>query len=172
MTMVSGSVLRDVLCVTGGDVKAPGVGQVIVLPVGEPTVRAAPELTARLPVSDAIYGEKPLWETAPTDVLRLAQDYRRLLEQSLESRAFSDQSLAASRSAAVVGLASALASSGASPRDVIELHVAALTAAMGESGPRRARAFESEGTILVLEVMGHLAASYRLRALRPERDGP
>ena len=142
-----------------------------VLVLAAPTVPAAPEPAVRLPVTGAIYGERPLSETAPSDLLSLSRDYRQILEQSLKSRAFSDPTLTASRHAAVVGLASALASSGASPRDVIELHVAAVTTAIGESGPRRARALESEGTILVLEVMGHLAAAYRLRALRPERDG-
>ncbi len=153
------------------DVEAPAAGRVIVLSLGEPTARAAPELAPRLPVTGAIYGEKPLSQTAPSDLLSLSRDYRHLLEQSLESRAFADPILAASRKVGVVGLASALASLDASPRDLIELHVATVTTAIGESGPRRARALESEGTILVLEVMGHLAAAYRLRALRPERDG-
>ena len=99
-----------------------------------------------------------------------AWSYRRLLDQSMELRAFSGQPLAATRQAAIVRLAADLAERGASPREVIELHVSALAAAVRGSGPRRAQAYEGEGTLLVLEVMGHLAAAYRLRALGPEQD--
>jgi hypothetical protein len=50
---------------------------------------------------------------------------------------------------------------GASPRDVIEIHTAVLKEKEAEEGPQRARLFQAEGRLRLLELMGHLVTYYR-----------
>ena len=65
-----------------------------------------------------------------------------------------------------------LGRAGAGPRDVLDLHVAALEAAMQDARPERARFLNTDGRLLALEVMGRLLSFYRAAgaAPRPGRD--
>ncbi len=49
----------------------------------------------------------------------------------------------------------------ASPRDVMDLHLDALWHTSTAASPARAQAYAEEGRLLVLELMGYLAAYYR-----------
>jgi hypothetical protein len=48
------------------------------------------------------------------------------------------------------------------PRDVVEIHLAAMRARAEEAPPQKTQAYVEEGRVLVLELMGHLANFYRL----------
>jgi hypothetical protein len=58
----------------------------------------------------------------------------------------------------------------AAPRDVIEVHLAAIRAASADAPAARQQAYLEEGRLLALELMGHLAACYHARALRYDDD--
>ena len=61
----------------------------------------------------------------------------------------------------------------AGPRDVIEIHAAAIKAKEQEAGPQRMRLYAAEGQVRLLELMGHLVTFYRLSSLPgAERSGP
>lgn len=60
----------------------------------------------------------------------------------------------------------------AGPRDVIEIHAAAIKAKEQEAGPQRMRLYAAEGQVRLLELMGHLVTFYRLSSLPgAERSG-
>lgn len=52
------------------------------------------------------------------------------------------------------------------PRDVVQLHVTALTRKTRHLKPLLASAYHDEGRLLVLELMGHVAGFYRDEALK------
>lgn len=163
---VAREVVRRRLAASGSLVEegTPGTGE---SEPDEPAAAVEPDVLPgrRLPVTAGLYDERPLSRAAPGDMATLAARYRALLDLSLETAAFHDRQAVATRHAAIVGIASRLVELNAAPRDVIEMHVSVLGPAMGEVGPRRARAYQTEARMLVLELMGHLAAAYRLRSL-------
>ena len=58
---------------------------------------------------------------------------------------------------------------GAGPRDLVELHAAAVGAALAEQGPQRAKLYRSEGRLRLLQLMGHLTSYYRDLSLASRR---
>jgi hypothetical protein len=49
----------------------------------------------------------------------------------------------------------------ANPRDVIDLHSAALQAKIENANPRKAKVYVEEGHLVVLELMGYLVSYYQ-----------
>lgn len=58
-------------------------------------------------------------------------------------------------------IAAILGEHGAGPRDVVEIHSAALRDKLRHTPSRRGRAYVDEARLMVLELMGHLACHYR-----------
>ncbi len=68
----------------------------------------------------------------------------------------------------ISALADRLGALGSGPRDLVDLHLRAVTAKTADTLPKRAKAYMVEGRLLALEVMGNLVDYYRMRrALSP-----
>ena len=91
------------------------------------------------------------------------RDYVALLDLALEAIAFGDLELTRRRTADLRSLSARMADSDLGAREVIELHVASLNTAMTGCAPTRGQALQREGRLQVLELMGHLADTYRIR---------
>lgn len=66
---------------------------------------------------------------------------------------------------ACVEVAEDLGRLGAGPRDAVELHSKALSEKVGGAGFEDSRRYVEEGRMMLLRLLGHLAAHYRARAL-------
>jgi DNA-binding response OmpR family regulator len=118
-----------------------------------PAERRYAEATART------FGLRPLGEAAPERFAELVEQYGQLLDRALEQRAYKvDHHV----SDALRGLADELGFLRAGPRDVVELHTAALRGRIGPATPQRAQAYVEEARVAILELMGHLVAYYRI----------
>jgi hypothetical protein len=116
-----------------------------------PTDRTA-EVTARS------FGVQPISRSLPERFAELTGQYGALLDGALERRAYRvDRPL----EDALRELAEELAFLRAGPRDVVELHAAALRARIDAASPRRAQAYLEEARLVVLELMGCLVQAYR-----------
>lgn len=60
----------------------------------------------------------------------------------------------------------------AGPRDVVEVHAAAMKKRETECGPQRMQVYLAEGRVRLLELMGRLMAQYRDRWLAAQRPAP
>lgn len=103
----------------------------------------------------------PLRQRAPASFGQAVQRYRATLDQALRRRAQPGPDPGAGLRA----LGESLGAQEAAPRDVVEIHLAAVRAASAGAPQPRQQAYLEEGRLLVLELMGHLAAHYRARAL-------
>lgn len=119
------------------------------------------------PVAAAEMGTARLRAALPELFARLTDSYASLLQQALESRAYSDKGRPLGEARALtreVGLLNG------SPRDLVDIHLAALDALSHRAHPERLSALADEGRVLLLEVIGYLAMHYRdhapLRQLR------
>ncbi len=116
----------------------------------------------RSPVSARLFGQSDLREDLPGQFDELAAAYGDLLELAMERTAFegdfnvSDHLRAFARS---------LGKAGAGPRDVVQIHARALDLQAEERQGPGAPEFVQEARLVVLEVMGYLAAYYRSQAL-------
>jgi PAS domain-containing protein len=109
----------------------------------------------------------PLRQRDAESFQAVAEQYGALLEEALARRTFS----AGGNEAALRLLGERLGAADASPRDVVELHLAGVRARSAGATPQRQQAYLEEGRLLVLELMGHLAAHYRSAALAPSEPG-
>ena len=114
------------------------------------------------PVTSRMFGSGPLRETAPQVAAEIGSEYGVILDQALIQRGYKTENLTAEQ---VRTMATRLGGLRASPRDVVEIHAQALREKIKSAPPQKARAYIEEGRLLVLELMGHLAAFYRVRAL-------
>jgi CheY-like chemotaxis protein len=94
----------------------------------------------------------------------LVEDYGRLLHQMLDQREYRVDHHTSEGLRALAGRFGAL---GAGPRDVVEVHGAALRRLGAGQPARRAHALAEEGRLSALELMGHLVSYYRRQALGP-----
>lgn len=104
--------------------------------------------------------ESPLRERQPGLFEDLTREYETLLEEALQRRGYRVPEAQASP---LFDLAERLVDLGAAPRDVVEIHTAAVRS-LSQQHPRRASAYLQEGRLLVVEFMGHLAWLYRQRS--------
>jgi hypothetical protein len=115
------------------------------------------------PPSGQILAEasQPLRRRNPEVFREAVNVYRGLVDEALKRRPFDEQP----PSASLRELGERLGAEVAGPRDIVEIHLAAIRAASAEAPIARQQAYLEEGRLLVLELMGHLAAYYRSRAL-------
>lgn len=110
------------------------------------------------PMADRSRPIGPLSESAPDVFRELTERYSKSLGHSLEQRAFKVEYSASEELEALSGQ---LAAHRAGPRDVIEIHTSALRESIETAPHQKAQALMEEGRLMVLELMGHLAAFYR-----------
>jgi CheY-like chemotaxis protein len=114
----------------------------------------------RLPhaVAAQSLGLTPLRESLPDLFDELVQHYCDLLDQALEQRVYKvNYQLAESLRA----LGDQLGFIKAGPRDVVQIHHAALLIKAANVTVSKARAYIEEGRMLILELMGNLVSYYR-----------
>ncbi len=123
-------------------------------------LRSLERLSAPRPasVTAQAFGVQPLSRALPTTFQDLVHRYAHLLDLALEQQAFKVDHRV---SDALRTLADEIGFLNAGPRDVIELHTAALKTKLAEASPRKAQAYIDEARVLVLELMGDLVAYYR-----------
>ncbi len=107
-------------------------------------------------------GRSSLSETFP-DVFETARtQYGELVAQYVEERGLEVDYNVASRAKALAGDVALLR---VTPRDVVDVHVAALRDLTDGVGRGRVRALMDAGQILLVQVLGHLASYYRAQAV-------
>lgn len=116
---------------------------------------AAAESTA---VTSTLFGGTVLRLADPAGFEELTQRYAAIMELAIEERAFRKSQQAPAQLRA---LAEALGTMRASPRDVVELHTAALGVKLRGGQIGRIQGYVEEGKLLLLELMGDLVAFYR-----------
>lgn len=108
-------------------------------------------------------------ETAPDVYADITGMYADLLEMSVDRSAYKDgvpTDTEADRIARAMGFA------GAGPRDVVDVHTAALRGRLDQASPGARRAYVAEGRNVLVQVMGYLASYYRARAVRTATPRP
>jgi len=119
------------------------------------------ERVARPPkaaVTAHLMGVIPLREAAPAPFAEMSGAYGNVMDEALERRIYkTDPNL----SEPLADLASRLGFLKATPRDVVELHSEVLKQKSRSAPPARMRGYLEEGHLLLVELLGHLAAWYR-----------
>jgi hypothetical protein len=116
---------------------------------------------ATRPVHDVAaraYGQVPLSEAAADFFVELVAEYSEILDQVLEERTYRVQHNIRPR---LHDMASRLGFHRAGPRDLVDVHVAAVAQKLDGVKPQKAVAYKEEGRMLLLELMGYLLAYYR-----------
>ena len=114
--------------------------------------------SAPAPITAQRFGVLPLRDSIPREFERLADTYSRILGMAVEQRAFKvDRHIGQELN----DLADRLGQLSAGPRDVVDLHVAALRDRLKRATPEEASALSDEGRFLVLELMGDVVTYYR-----------
>ena len=108
------------------------------------------------------FGLKPLGESLPALFEELVQHYCDLLDSALERRIYR---VSHPLSESLRAFGDQLGFLKAGPRDVVQIHHAALQKKAAAVTLAKARAYLDEGRLLVLELMGDLVAYYRNHAL-------
>ena len=126
------------------------------------TARSKTAITAQM------FGAGPLRETASEAFVEAVASYDRLLDLALEQRAYKVENNTSSR---LQDMAERLGFLNAGPRDVIDLHSAALKVKVAGANAKKAQAYVEEGRLVVIELMGYLVSYYRNRAVGARR-GP
>lgn len=105
------------------------------------------------------FGLQPLEQSSPDSFKQLVCRYGDLTELALEQRAFKVRH---DISGKLQDIAEELVFFQAGPRDVVEVHVAALKEKTGSAvNHARAQAYIEEARVMVLQLMGHLVSHYR-----------
>lgn len=113
-------------------------------------------------VTASMAGLGPLKKRQPKLYEELARSYSALLDSYLRQLAYKEDK----PRDLMARIATRLGDAGASPRDLLDIHVAALECAMEGLNVERARFFVIEGRLLALEMMGLLVEYYRIGSRR------
>jgi DNA-binding NarL/FixJ family response regulator len=113
-------------------------------------------------VTSSLFGSTPLRLSQPALFEALVARYSEVFDSLLEALSFRTENDLKEQLRA---LAHRLGELNARPRDVIELHTAALGQKMRTNNPARVRGYVDEGKMLVLELMGYLVSFYRSHAI-------
>lgn len=130
------------------------------------------ESLAALPnihVSGRSFGLASLRESRPYVFDDLVERYEVLMDVALEKRAFRVED---DSSKEVTAMAERLGALRAGPRDVVDIHIAALRNKNNQSNPIKAEAYAEESRLIALELMGELVSYYRNRSVylvRPDQ---
>jgi PAS domain S-box-containing protein len=112
-------------------------------------------------VTARMYGVVTLQDGFPDTFQKLTESYEELMELALDQQAFKVKHDVSGRLGA---MAETLGFYKAGPRDVVDIHTAALKAKTRKAATAEKRkAYTGEGWIMVLELMGDLASFYRNR---------
>ncbi len=117
-----------------------------------------------MPAAAYVLGAGPLSESSPDVFSRLVRDYGDLLDGAVKRRVYKIEEQV---NGGTQLLARRFCAAEAGPRDVVEVHKAALRDRAPSRGLQMIRAYAEESRILLLEVMGYLVSSYRSRASGP-----
>jgi hypothetical protein len=100
----------------------------------------------------------------PTDFANWVQRYGEILDQTIEKHFHqtNDDALDATHDLAVQ-----MGHFHASPRDIIDMHLASMRMKSSGASLNKVQAYIEEGRVTVLKVMGHLVAYYRMRRTNP-----
>lgn len=113
-------------------------------------------------VTSRHFGIAPLRENVPETFQQLVQRYGNLMDWALEQRSFKvDRKI----SEELRAMAEQLGFLKAGPRDVVEIHSTSLKNKTTGAVPQKAQAYVEEARLMILELMGYLAAHYRTHAL-------
>jgi CheY-like chemotaxis protein len=115
-------------------------------------------VSAPAPMTSQRLGVLPLRDSLPLEFERMARAYAEILNKALEQRALKVDH---GTTQALHELADELGALSAGPRDVIDLHVQAITERLQRAGQDESSALLEEGRLLVLELMGHVVTYYR-----------
>lgn len=95
-----------------------------------------------------------------------AKEYREILERSLEETNFKSSRQVPSKLRSVAGRLGAL---GAGPKDVVNIHAAALNTVILDETKELASALSAEAKVLLVQLMGYLCDFYRSAQIRSEK---
>jgi len=109
-------------------------------------------------ITASMFGATPLQETSPHLFDDLCQTYSDLIDRALTARLYK---VSVEISDALRIIARRLGARQANPRDIIDLHSAALQVKIENANPRKAKAYVEEGHLVVLELMGYLVRYYQ-----------
>lgn len=109
-------------------------------------------------VTAELFGLGPLRETLLDVFEDLVGEYARILELSMEEHGFKTQHGTEQQ---LRTLSEQLGVLRAEPQDIVDIHTAALRRKRAGANARKAGAYAEEGRLLVLKLMGLLAAFYR-----------
>ena len=108
-----------------------------------------------------LFGSKPLRLNHPERFDELVRDYAEVLDMALDQSVYRDSQQVPERLRA---LAHRLGEERAGPRDVVELHTAAVGMRLRSGEIGRVQGYVEEGKMLLLELMGDVMAVYRAYA--------
>jgi CheY-like chemotaxis protein len=111
-----------------------------------------------LPVTEKSFGLRSVRERIATDYDSLVTLYGDLLDRALDRQRLKARDDLDVR---LQQLADRLGVLNAGPRDVVDLHKAAITSKIKGQSTRKARAYIEEGRLVMLQLMGHLVTFYR-----------
>jgi DNA-binding response OmpR family regulator len=131
---------------------------------GRRELEALDELSSSVPapITTQLFGSGALSQTATEAFNKLVDQYARLLEATVEKRIYRSDDHVPESAAAIARMLGTLK---AGPRDVIEVHTQAVRKVADGASSATEHAAVEEGRVLVLELMGHLAAYYKQIAL-------
>ena len=118
-------------------------------------------------ISKQLFGAAPLREVAPQVFLELVERYGVLLDLALEERAYKVEHNVSEGFHVLVQQMGFLK---AGPRDVVDIHSAALKKKTEGINPLKAQAYVEEGRLAVLELMGHMVSYYRNHSMAARRN--
>jgi DNA-binding NarL/FixJ family response regulator len=104
------------------------------------------------------FGQNSLKEAAPGVFGDLVRHYHDILDRSLEERAMKTNKGVVEQ---LKSLADRLGGLDAAPPDVVDLHMATITAKLHGQPLQKAKVYVAEGRLLLLKLMGDLASFYR-----------
>lgn len=121
---------------------------------------------SRTRLTAASYGLRSLRKQAPQEFAAWVESYRSLLDLALEERTHKVDNGVDEK---LQQMATELGGLYADPRDIVELHTAAISPRRAGVPRARQSALWEEGRLLTLKLMGYLARYYRARALQFSR---
>jgi hypothetical protein len=114
-------------------------------------------------------GRQPTSGPSPDELDRLGGSYADALDVAME-RAPYRAGDGGGRRNLLSELAERLGAAGATPRDVVEMHMRVMDDRYAQTHPDRRAAYLDEGRVALVEVLGRLASYYRDRYLSSGGD--
>jgi hypothetical protein len=118
-------------------------------------------------VTAQLFGMAPLSQSVPDAFQRFVRDYQDLADLALQQQMFKVEN---NLSEKLRSMAEELGVLRAGPKDVIEIHSAALKEKIRGTTNQKAKAYMDEGRMMALEVMGYLVQFYRHFYLGARRE--